>query len=129
MNSYYRNDQGRGSSRHFKTLGEIQEAKQRNPDLEIPAYEIKKALKEEVEMLELNIRYYSYQMQLAEVLSKFQQWQGNMERVRKGEEQKGKKEQDVNPPTPEESVKSHLHVVKEEESNKEGNLDEVIPDV
>lgn len=129
MNSYHRNDQGRGSSRHFKTLGEIQEAKQRNPDLEIPAYEIKKALKEEVEMLELNIRYYSYQMQLAEVLSKFQQWQGNMERVRKGEEQKRKREQDVNPLTPEESVKSPLHVVKGEEGDEKGSLDEVIPDV
>jgi len=53
--------------------------------------QIRDQLKLEVELLELNIKYYTYQMQLTEVFSKFQSWQKAMQELQKQNED-GKKE-------------------------------------
>lgn len=41
--------------------------------------EVRKKLKEEIEDMELNLKYYSYQMQLNEVYSKWLAWQKMMQ--------------------------------------------------
>lgn len=41
--------------------------------------EVRKKLKEEIEDMELNLKYYSYQMQLNEVYNKWLAWQKMMQ--------------------------------------------------
>ena len=62
-----------------KTLAEKDAERAEKMVTEAQKREWRKKLKEEIEDMELNLKYYSYQMQLNEVYSKWIAWQKMMQ--------------------------------------------------
>ena len=62
-----------------KTLAEKDAERAEKMVTEAQKRELRKKIKEEIEEMELNLKYYSYQMQLHEVYSKWIAWQKMMQ--------------------------------------------------